>query len=289
MIGLVGIVVVFAMVFGGYLWSGGKFGIILKALPYEMTMIGGAAVGAFLIANDKAAIKHTLSDLGKVFKGPKWKPDDYRDLLCLLFELIRLGRQNAVALEEHTENPETSDIFTRYPRLVADHDVVDLICDTLRSASMNYNDPNQVEEVLDKRLQQRLSHAGHTAHAVQVVADGLPALGIVAAVLGIIKTMGSIDQPPEVLGGMIAGALVGTFLGVFLAYGFVGPFAARMKTVIEEDHQFYLLVREVLIANLHNHSTNICIEVGRQNTPHHVRPAFNDLEQALNGLKQAAS
>jgi chemotaxis protein MotA len=289
MFGLIGIVTVFAMVFGGYLWAGGKFGIIVKALPYEMTMILGAAVGAFMISNDTAAIRHTLADMGKVFKGPRWKSDDYRDLLCLLFELIRLGRQNAVALEEHTEDPAGSGIFSRYPRIQADREAVELICDTLRSASMNYNDPHQVEEVLDKRLEQRMHHAAHTAHAVQTVADALPALGIVAAVLGIIKTMGSIDQPPEVLGGMIAGALVGTFLGVFLAYGFVGPFAARIKTVIEDEHQFYLLVREVLIANLHNHSTNICIEVGRQNTPGHVRPAFNELEEALNGLKQAAA
>jgi chemotaxis protein MotA len=286
MIGIIGIITVFVMVFGGYLWAGGKLDIILKALPYEMTMILGAATGAFMISNDLAAIRHTLADMAKVFKGPKWKAADYRDLLCLLFELIRLSRQNAVALEEHTEDPEGSEIFSRYPRIQADREVVELVCDTLRSASMNYNDPHQVEEVLDKRLEHRLQHASHTAHAIQTVADALPALGIVAAVLGIIKTMGSIDQPPEVLGGMIAGALVGTFLGVFLAYGFVGPFAGRVKTVIEEDHQFHLLVREVLVANLHNHATNICIEVGRQNAPGHVRPAFNDLESALNGLKQ---
>jgi chemotaxis protein MotA len=289
MIGLIGIVVVFAMVFGGYLWAGGKMGVIVKALPYEMTMIAGAAVGAFMISNDRAAIGHTLADMGKVFRGPKWKAEDYRDLLCLLFELIRLGRQNAVALEEHTEDAAGSEIFSRYPRIQADREVVELICDTLRSASMNYNDPHQVEEVLDKRLDRRQHQAMHTAHALQTVADALPALGIVAAVLGVIKTMGSIDQPPEVLGGLIAGALVGTFLGVFLSYGFVGPFANRVKTVIEDDHQFHLLVREVLVANLHNHSTNICIEVGRQNAPGHVRPAFTDLEQALHGVKQASA
>ncbi|MBY6201816.1 flagellar motor stator protein MotA [Maritalea mobilis] len=289
MIGMIGIVVIFVMVFGGYIAAGGKIGIILKSLPYEMTMILGAAVGAFLISNDMSAVKHTFGAIGKVFKGPKWKPEDYRDLLCLLFELIRLGRQNAVTLEEHIENPDGSDIFGRYPRIQADHEAVELICDTLRSASMNYNDPHQVEEVLDKRLDQNLSHAEHSAHALQTVADGLPALGIVAAVLGVIKTMASIDQPPEILGGLIGGALVGTFLGVFLAYGFVGPFAAKVKMVVEEDHQFYLLIREVLIANLHNHATNICIEVGRQNTPHHMRPDFNALEEALRGLKQGAA
>lgn len=288
MLGIVGIVVVFVMVFGGYKLAGGKFGIILKSLPFESMMILGAALGAFLISNDKGAIKATISALLKVFKGPAWKDSDYQDLLCLLYELIRLQRQNAVAVEEHIENPEGSEIFGRYPKILKDHEAVELICDTMRSAAMNYNDPHQVEEVLDKRLEQNVHHQMHGSHAMQTVADGLPALGIVAAVLGVIKTMASIDQPPEVLGGLIGGALVGTFLGVFLAYGFVGPFAAKMKSMIEEDHQFYLMIREVLIANLHSHATNICIEVGRQNAPHHVRPDFNDLEEALRGLKQAA-
>lgn len=289
MLGFVGIAVILVMVFGGYVLAGGKMGIILKALPFEMIMIGGAAIGAFLISNDMAAVKHTLKDVGKVFKGPKWKLDDYRDLLCLLFELIRLARANPVALEEHVESPDTSAIFAKYPRIQNDHEAMELICDTLRAASMNYDDPHQVEEVLDKRMEATLHHAMHSSHALQTVADGLPALGIVAAVLGVIKTMGSIDQPPEVLGKMIGGALVGTFLGVFLAYGLMGPFAARVKSVIEEDIHFYQLIREVLIANLHRHPANICIEVGRQNTPHHVRPGFGDLEEAMRNLKQDAA
>lgn len=288
MIGFVGIALIFVMVFGGYLAAGGKMGIILKSLPFEFTMIGGAAAGAFVISNDMAAIKHTLKDVGKVFKGPKWQPDDYRDLLCLLFELIRQARQNAVTLEEHIENPPDSPIFARYPKILADHEAVDLICDTLRSASMNYDDPHQVEEVLEKRMDANLHHALHSSHALQTVADGLPALGIVAAVLGVIKTMGSIDQPPEILGKMIGGALVGTFLGVFLAYGLVGPFSAKVKTVVEEDAHFYQLIREVLVANLYNHSVNICIEVGRQNTPGHHRPSFTELEEALKEVKQVA-
>jgi chemotaxis protein MotA len=281
MIGIVGIAVVFVMVFGGYLAAGGKMGIILASLPFEMTMILGAAIGAFLLSNDLGGVKHTLKDIGKVFKGPKWKPEDYRDLLCLLYELIRVARQDAIALEGHIEDPENSAIFSRYPKILGDGEAVALVCDTLRSASMNYDDPHQVEEVLEKRMEASLHHALHPSHAMQTMADGLPALGIVAAVLGVIKTMASIDQPPEVLGGLIGGALVGTFLGVFLAYGIVGPFAARMKTVVEDDAHFYQLIREVLVANLHNHAANICIEVGRQNTPGHVRPKFNDLEEAL--------
>jgi len=289
MIGIIGIVIIFAMVFGGYLAAGGKLGIILKSLPFEMMMIGGAAAGAFVISNDMSAIKHTMKDVGKVFKGPKWKHGDYRDLLCLLFELIRLGRSNAVALEEHIEGPENSSIFQRYEKISADQEAVELICDTLRSASMNYDDPHQVEEVLEKRMEANLHHAMHGSHALQAIADGLPALGIVAAVLGVIKTMGSIDQPPEILGKMIGGALVGTFLGVFLAYGFAGPFAAKVKAVVEEDAHFYQLIREVLVANLHNHATNICIEVGRQNTPGHARPSYSELEEALKEAKQVAA
>ncbi|MFK7754067.1 MAG: flagellar motor stator protein MotA [Sedimentitalea sp.] len=289
MIGIIGIITIFVMVFGGYLAAGGKMGIILKSLPFEMTMIGGAAVGAFLISNDFASVKHTMKDLGKVFKGAKWKSEDYRDLLCLLFALIRIARQNPVEVEQHIEDPSGSDIFGKYPKILAEKEAVDLICDTMRSASMNYDDPHQVEEVLEKRMEANLHHAMHSSHALQTVADGLPALGIVAAVLGVIKTMASIDQPPEILGKLIGGALVGTFLGVFLAYGLVGPFAAKVKSVTEDDSHFYQLIREVLVANLHNHAAAICIEVGRQNTPSHMRPAFSDLEEALKASKQDAA
>ncbi len=289
MIAIIGIVVVLVMVFGGYLGSGGTMHIILKALPFEMVMIGGAAVGGFILGNDIGTIKATGRDVSRVFKGVRWAPSDYRDLLCLLFELIWLARQNPVALEEHVENPAESSIISRYPRIAEDHEVIDLICDTLRAAAMNYDDPHQVEEVLDKRLEIRKHHALHTSHAVQIVADALPALGIVAAVLGIIKTMGAIDEPPSILGAMIGGALTGTFLGVFLAYCFVGPIASRMRMIVEEDDHFYQLIREVLVANLHAHPANICVEVGRQNTPHNNRPAFSDIETAMREIKKNAA
>ncbi len=289
MFAIIGIVIVLVMVFGGYLGSGGTMGIILKALPFEMVMIGGAALGGFILGNDITTIKATGRDVARVFKGARWSPSDYRDLLCLLFELLWLARQNPVALEEHVESPESSAIITRYPRIAADHEVIELICDTLRVASMNYNDPHQVEEVLDKRLEVRKNHALHTSHAIQIVADALPALGIVAAVLGIIKTMGAIDEPPSILGAMIGGALTGTFLGVFLAYCFVGPIASRMRMIVEEDDHFYQLIREVLVANLHAHPANICIEVGRQNTPHSNRPEFNDIDSAMREIKKNAA
>lgn len=288
MIGIVGIGFTFVMVFGGYIIAGGKMAIILGSLPYEMMMIGGAAIGAFLVANSMPDVKATMKSVGKVFKGSKWKDSDYQDLLCLLYALIRIARNNPVDVEVHIEEPHQSPIFQKYPKILADHEAVDLICDTIRAGTMNYDDPNQVEEVLDKRLTGMHHHSMHASHALQSMADGLPALGIVAAVLGVIKTMGSIDQPPEVLGKLIGGALVGTFLGVFLAYGLVGPFATKVKAVVDAEHHFYLLIKEVLVANLYNHAPDICVEVGRQSTPHDYRPSFGALAEALQAVKAAS-
>lgn len=288
MIGIVGIVITLVMVFGGYLASGGSMGIILHSLPYEFAMIGGAAVGAMVLSNSVGEVKHTLKDVGKVFKGSRWKDEDFRDLLCLLYALIRIARANPIDIEAHIEAPDDSAIFQQYPKILADRAAVDLICDTIRAGTMNYDDPHQVEEVLEKRLEAIHHHALHSSHALQSMADGLPALGIVAAVLGVIKTMGSIDQPPEVLGKLIGGALVGTFLGVFLAYSLVGPFANRVKSVVDAEHQFYVLIREVLVANLHQHAPDICVEVGRQNTPSSMRPSFSEISDALQAVKAAA-
>ncbi len=288
MVGFAGIAITLVMVFGGYLASGGSMGIILGSLPFEMAIIGGAAVGALVLSNSVPEMKHTMKDIGRVFKGPKWTDDDYRDLLCLLFTLIRIARANPMDIEPHVEAPDESPIFQTYPRILADRTAVDLICDTIRAGTMNYDDPHQVEEVLEKRLEEIHHHAMHSSHALQTMADGLPALGIVAAVLGVIKTMGSIDQPPEVLGKLIGGALVGTFLGVFLAYSLVGPCSTRLKSIVDGEHHFYNLIREVLVANLYNHSPDICVEVGRQNTPGSVRPSFTDISEALQAVKAAA-
>lgn len=288
MIGIIGIILVFVMVFGGFFLSGGQPSTILTALPFELMIIGGAATGAFIIGNSKATIRNTFHGIIRVFRGPRWEPGDYRDLLCLLFELIRLSRANPVALEEHVERPDESSIFARYPKISADPEAITLICDTMRSASMNYDDPHQVEDMLQKRIDAHHHEIMNSFRALNTMADALPALGIVAAVLGVIKTMASIDQPPEVLGRLIAGALVGTFLGVFLAYGFVGPFASRLKATLEEETHFYRLIGEVLVANLHQHPPQICIEVGRQNTPEQNRPSFNQLEEALKATRDAA-
>ncbi|AZY92781.1 MULTISPECIES: flagellar motor stator protein MotA [Paracoccus] len=288
MFGFVGIFLTIVMVFGGYLLAGGKMGVILHSLPFEMMMIMGAAVGAYLLGNDSHTLKATLGGLIRAFKGPKWNAQDHQDVLCLMFQLLKIAKENPVALEQHIENPGESPIFTAYPKLAADHHVVSLIADTLRSASLNYDDPYQVEDMLSRRIAVLKEEEMHVPHALQNMADALPALGIVAAVLGVIKTMSSIDQPPAVLGKMIGGALVGTFLGVFLSYGFVAPLANRLGAVVKQDLGFYEVVKSVLVAGLHQHATTLCVEVGRQTVPEHVRPSFDTLEGALRELKKAA-
>ena len=281
---IIGLTVVIVMVFGGYTLAGGKMSIILKSLPYEMMMIGGAATGSFIVANDMATIKHTGDDLGQMLAGPKWKKSDYRDLICLLYELVVIARQSPVAIEEHIESPESSSVFGRYPKISKDKICVELICDTIRSMMMNFDNPHQVEELFEKQLEALAEDSQHGAHALQNMADALPALGIVAAVLGVIKTMASIDKPPEVLGQMIGGALVGTFLGVFLAYGVVGPFATKVAALRKEEQHFYSLIKETLVTSLQKHAPAICAEVARRNTPKHCRPSFAELEEALRDL-----
>jgi chemotaxis protein MotA len=286
---IIGIVMLFGLVFGSYLMTGGKLPVILEALPGEMMTIGGAATAAFLISNSMTVIKGTAGGFGRVFGGPKWKAADYKDLLSLLFLLTKtMKSKGVIALESHIENPHESSIFSRFPKITKDHFAVDFICDTLRMMTMNLEDPHQVEDAMEKQLEKHHHEAQAPAHALSNVADGLPALGIVAAVLGVIKTMGSITEPPEVLGAMIGGALVGTFMGVFLAYGMVGPMAARMKEVIEEDGSFYRIIQSVLVAHLHGNAAQISVEIGRGSVPSTAQPSFLELEEALSAIPSEA-
>ncbi|MBA4013713.1 MAG: flagellar motor stator protein MotA [Phenylobacterium sp.] len=286
---IIGIVLLFALVFGSYIISGGNMGVIMHALPHEMMAIGGAGVAAFLISNSVPVIKASLGGFGKVFAGPKWKASDYRDLLSLLFLLTKtMKSKGVIALESHIENPKESTIFARFPKIMKDHFAIDFICDTLRMMTMNLEDPHQVEDAMEKQLEKHHHEALAPAGALQNLADALPALGIVAAVLGVIKTMGSITEPPEVLGGMIGGALVGTFLGVFLAYGLVGPFAARLKEIIEEEGSFYKIIQSVLVAHLHGNAAQISVEIGRGSVPSGAQPSFLELEEALSAIPAEA-
>jgi chemotaxis protein MotA len=250
-----------------------------------MVTIGGAAVAALLIGNSVGDVKKTVGGITAAFKGPKWKQSDYRDLLCLLFLLTKtMKMKGMIALEAHIEKPKESSIFKRYPRIEHDHFALDFICDTLRMMTMSLEDPHQVENAMEKQLEKHHHEALVASTALQTMADGLPALGIVAAVLGVIKTMGSITEPPEVLGGMIGGALVGTFMGVFLAYGMVGPIATRLKGIVDEDAQFYHVIRDILVAHLHGNSAQVSVEIGRGSVPSTSQPSFQQLEESLNTI-----
>lgn len=282
---IIGIVLLFAMVFGSYIMAGGKMDVIIHAAPHELMAIGGAGVAAFLIGNSVTVIKATLGGFGTIFKGPKWKAQDYRDLLSLLFLLTKtMKSKGVIALEAHIEKPQESTIFSRYPKIAHDHFAVDFICDTLRMMTMNLEDPHQVEDAMEKQLEKHHHEAHGAAHALTQLSDGLPALGIVAAVLGVIKTMGSITEPPAVLGTMIGGALVGTFMGVFMAYGLVGPMATRLGGVLDEDHNFYKIIQAVLVAHLHGNAAQISVEIGRGNVPSAYQPSFAELEEALSQM-----
>src|ERR1700678_779027 len=290
MLQIIGIVVLFAMVFGGFLISGGSLGVVFEALPHEMMTIGGAAIAALLIGGSIASLKQMGGDFGKVVSGPKWKPQDFRDLLCLLFLLTKtMKTKGLIALEAHIERPEESTIFKRYPRIVKDHFALHFICDTLRMMTMSLEDPHQVESAMEKQLEKHHHDALIPANALPSMAAGFPALGIVAAVLGVIKTMGAISEPPEVLGKMIGSALVGTFMGVFLAYGLVSPMGQRLKALVDEDAQFYHVIRDILVAHLHGNAAQVSVEIGRGSVPSEYQPSFQELEESINTIPPEGS
>ncbi len=282
----IGIVVLLVMVFGGYMLAGGAMGPILSALPLEMMMIGGAAIGATLIGNSMHELKLLGGGLGKVFKGPQYTDDDHIDAIALTSKLMKVLRSDgAVALESHVTEPQNSAIFSEYPRLQNDEVIVNLICDplTLLVVSSGSLDTHAVEDVIDNAIKTQLHEMEEPAHAIQSLADAFPALGIVAAVLGIIKTMGAIDQPPAILGKMIGGALVGTFLGVLLAYGFAGPMAGRLNQVIAHDKQMFYSIKQVIVASLHGYPQPLVLEAARSGLPPAHRPKLTDLLDTMRG------
>jgi len=286
MFAAIGIVVLMVMVFGGFMLSGGDLTPVLKALPFEMLIIGGAAVGALIIGNSGAKLKGLMGGLVKVFKGPKYKKQDFLDCIFLVSKLMKILRTDGpVALEPHIEDPQSSSIFGEFPKLLKDDALIHLISDTLRLVVISSGtlDTHAVEEVMDNGLKTHHRDEISPADTLQNLADALPALGIVAAVLGIVKTMGSIDQPPAILGAMIGAALVGTFLGIFLAYGLFGPFSIRCRQVIESDAAIYHMVKQIIIASLHGHPQPLVIEAARSSLAHHNQPDFASVFDGMRG------
>jgi chemotaxis protein MotA len=282
----IGLVILFVMVFGGFAFTGGALGPVMEAIPHELIIIGGAAVGALVIGNSGTELKAMGASLGKVFKGPRFKKQDYLDVIFLVSKLMKMLRtEGPIALEPHVEDPKSSALFAEYPRLLADGTLVNLIADTLRLVVVSSGtlDVHAVEEVMDNAIKTHHHEVEGPHHTLQSLADALPALGIVAAVLGIVKTMGSIDKPPSVLGAMIGSALVGTFMGVLLAYGIVSPLAGRLKQVTDADAAIYHTVKQIIIASLHGHPQPLVIEAARSGIAHRNQPGFAEVFDGLRG------
>ncbi len=286
MLAIGGLVFVLLCVFGSFAASGGNIAVVMEALPFEMLTIGGAAIGTFVMANSVTGLKHTGAGMVKVMKGASFKKLDYVELLCLLYYFVRLANmKGAMALESHIEKPSESAAFQKFPKILANHHASTMICDYLRMVGMNADDPHQIEDVMARELKKTLNEELHPAHALQTIADGLPALGIVAAVLGVVETMSHISEPPAVLGEMIGHALVGTFLGVLLAYGVVGPCASNLLNVVQDEAKYFEVIRAVLVAHLHGNAPQISVETGRKMAPNEHMPSFQELEEALQNLQ----
>jgi chemotaxis protein MotA len=286
MIAIGGLVFLMTCVFGSYLVSGGSIGVLAEALPYEFVTIGGAGIGVLVMSNSITELKRMAGGLKKILHGAAYAKPDYVDLLSLLYFFVRLAStKGSMAVEPHIEKPSESAAFNKFPKILANRHAGSMICDYLRMVGMNADDPNQIEDVMARELKKTLNEELHGAHTLQSLADALPALGIVAAVLGVIKTMSHIDQPPVVLGAMIGSALTGTFLGVLLAYGLVGPFSSRLKGVVEEESKYFEVIRAVLVAHLHGNAPQVSVETGRKMAPNQHMPSFQELEEAVEQLR----
>jgi chemotaxis protein MotA len=283
---IIGYVTVFLFVFGGYGLAGGNFTIILKAAPIELFIIGGAAMGAFIVASPKKHLIATLKAVPTVLKPAAVSKDKYMALLALLYSILgKIRKEGLMSIEREVEDPEQSPLFQKYPEVLKDHHLIEFITDYLRLMVSGNLNPIEIENLMDNEIDTHHHEAMIPSHSVQKVADGLPAFGIVAAVLGVVKTMAKVGAPPAELGMLIAGALVGTFLGILLAYGFAGPLAALMESNVEEESKQYQCVKVVLLASLNGYAPQIAVEFGRKVLYSTERPSFNELESHVKGKK----
>lgn len=282
----VGLAVVFGAVLGGYVLAGGKMAPIIKAAPFEFIIIAGAAIGASLVGNSFDIFKAAMGGIGKCISGPKWKQEDYLNLIVLVGKLLGvMKKEGVVALEAHVENPDSSPIFGEFPKLAKDHSIVQLICDPLRLAIISQGnlDADAVDDIMKTAIKLHHHEAMRAPAALTTMAGSMPALGIVACVLGVVKTMGAIDQPPAVLGALIGAALVGTMLGVFLSYGMFEPFAGRLGQIVDEEAQVYNVIHQMIVANLKGHAQPVVIEAARACISHHNQPSFSEVFDSLRG------
>ncbi|MDF1791559.1 MAG: flagellar motor stator protein MotA [Thalassobaculaceae bacterium] len=280
---ILGWLVVIACVMGGYLGAGGHLGVLWQ--PFEVVIIGGAGVGAFIVANPKHVLGKAGYGFKSALKGPKYSKDDYLELLSLLYAIFKLAKtKGMLAIEAHIERPEESSLFQAFPKFSADHHAMEFLCDYLRMMTLGTDNPHELADLLDEELETHHAEDAQIQTAFQTMGDGFPALGIVAAVLGVIHTMGSITEPPEVLGKLIGGALVGTFLGILLAYGFVSPLAAAMGGAFAADAKYMGCIRAGLLAHVSGYAPAVSVEFARKTLLSKDRPSFFEVEEAVAAL-----
>lgn len=277
MLVIVGYVVVMASVFGGFAMAGGHLGALFQ--PLELLMIGGGAGGAFFVGNNSKAIKATFKDLPTILKGSKYNKDSYMELMALMYELLgKVRKEGLMSIEGDVENPKESAIFAKYPKVLQDHHAIEFITDYLRIMVSGNLNAMEIENLMDVEIETHHHEAMVSSHTIAKLGDGMPAFGIVAAVMGVVHTMESVGVPPAELGIMIAHALVGTFLGILLAYGFVGPLASLLEQKAEEGTKMFQAIKVTLLANLNGYAPAMAVEFGRKVLSSTDRPGFLELE-----------
>ena len=278
-----GAIIVTFSVIGGFVAIGGHLAVLWQ--PFEFVIICGAALGAFIIANPKTVLFGMGKAFGQILRGPYHTKETYLELLSLLYAIFRLAKSKGMlVLEQHVENPEESELFRKFPKFFADKHALGFVCDYLRMMVLGAENPYEMEPLMDEEIE--VHHTEHMtlSDAIRTVGDGLPALGIVAAVLVVIHTMGSITEPPEVLGKLIGGALVGTFVGVLLSYGFVAPMADALKAVYDSETKYYQCIKVGLLAHMQGYAPSVSIEFARKALFSNVRPTFYEVEEAVDAL-----
>ena len=284
MLVIIGYIIVCASVFGGFALAGGHLAALFQ--PLELLMIGGAALGAFLVGNNNKAIKATLAALPTLFKGSRYTKELYMELMSLLFEVLsKVRKEGLMSIEGDIDKPEESPLFSKYPAVLADHHIVEFMTDYLRLMVSGNMDAFQIENLMDNEIETHHHEGAVPAHVIAKVGDGLPAFGIVAAVMGVVHTMESVGIPPAELGMLIAHALVGTFLGILLAYGFVGPLASLLEQKLEESSKMFQCVKVTLLASLNGYAPALAVEFGRKVLFSTERPTFNELEDHIKKSK----
>lgn len=278
MLVIIGYIVVVGSVLGGFMAHGGKLGALWQ--PFELVIIGGAALGAFVVGNNAKVLKATFGSLPKVLKGSKYTKNRYLSLMALLYDILaKVRKEGMMSVEADVEAPEQSPIFAKYPEILADHHLVEFITDYLRLMVSGNMNPLEIETLMDQEIETHHTEGHVPASAIQKVADGLPAFGIVAAVMGVVNVMGSVGEPPAILGAKIGAALVGTFVGILLAYGFVGPLSGLLEQKLEEGTKELQCVKVTLLASLQGYAPQLAVEFGRKVLFSTERPSFSELEK----------